>query len=717
MTTRLSSLIERARSRRPVTWLTLLGVLLLPGLLGGALVAALQNPTERLEEMTAAIVNLDEPVEIDGQLAPLGRQLASGLVEGSDDADSNLTWVISNEDDAASGLANGTYQAVVTIPEDFSSAATSGGRAINDTDVTAEKARISVSTAPEARVADGLIADQIAQTAATTMGTALSETTLENVLLGFTTLGDQIGEAANGADTLAGGARDAATGAAKLPDGATQLASGAGELATGADGLATGAAQLGDGAGQLAGGAGQLAGGADQLAGGLDTIAAGTRDAQSGAAQLGAGLTGGADQLEAQGIVPQELLAAADGAAQATSGVAQGVTQLAQGLDGLNAACALQATPEFCAQLAAVSQGAAQLQDPAAQAAQAAGGTSQGLAQLAQQAPAQIAGQMRTAGSAASELAAGLGQLADGTDQSASGARNLSLGATGLQNGATGIADGAHRLADGATQLGDGARQLGDGATQLADGATALSGGIGQLAGGTSDLAAGLHQAATALPSYSDSEASSLASVVSSPVDAEAEDALFGPTAIPLLAAVVLWFGGLASFVVMRAVTARALTSRRSSASLAVRALAPAAALGAGQGLLVALIVQTVARYDAGHWWAFAGIAMLVGVAFAAVNQALVAVLGGAGRWLAAIAGVAAIAAGIISTLPGWLAGAAGFLPTTPAATALLVGDGAGAAITGVVVWGVLSFVATILAVVRRRTTSAEALAAAPAAA
>ena len=91
--------IERARSRRPITWLTLIGVLLLPALIGGILVTALQNPTERLESMTAAVVNLDKPVTIDGQYTPLGRQLASGLVKGSDDVDSNLTWVISNEED------------------------------------------------------------------------------------------------------------------------------------------------------------------------------------------------------------------------------------------------------------------------------------------------------------------------------------------------------------------------------------------------------------------------------------------------------------------------------------------------------------------------------------------------------------------------------------------------------------------------------------------
>ena len=61
--------IERARTRRPITWLTILGVILLPVLIGGVLVAALYNPTERLDNLSAAIVNNDKPVTIDGQRA------------------------------------------------------------------------------------------------------------------------------------------------------------------------------------------------------------------------------------------------------------------------------------------------------------------------------------------------------------------------------------------------------------------------------------------------------------------------------------------------------------------------------------------------------------------------------------------------------------------------------------------------------------------------
>lgn len=671
--------IERARSRRPITLLTLLGVLLLPAVIGGILVAALQNPTERLDSMTAAVVNLDKPVTIDGQYTPLGRELAAGLVEGSDEFDSNVTWVISNEDDAAEGLGDGTYQAVVTIPKSFSADATSSGTALKDGESTAEQAKITVTTPPDGRVADDLITQQIASVAASTMGTMLSEATVGNVLVGFATIGDQIGEAADGAAKLADGAQDAADGAGKLPDGATQLA-------TGAQGLSDGALKL---------------------AGGLDTISSKAGEAGSGATQLGQGLFSGAATLERDGLVPQQLLdaangakqatagvqQAADGAKQATAGVQQGVSGLDQQLAALVGQCDPASTPQLCEQLAVAAATANALVTPSSQAAQAAAaasqyagpaaqaaaGTADGLTQLSTAAPKQIAGQLRTAGTAATQLGSGLGQLADGVGQSATGAR----------------------------ALGDGASQLGDGATALADGAGTLADGIDQLASGTGDLADGLQTASTSLPSFDDEQSTSLASVIADPVRAEGSSSnMFGPTAIPLLAAVVLWFGALASFIALRAVPGSTLTSRRSSIGMVLRGFWPAAALGAGQGILVALTVQIVASYDAATWWGFAGLAVLAGVAFAAVNQALVAVLGGIGRWISALVGVVAVATGLISTIPSWLAGLGLAMPTAPALSGLIEPSGAAAA--GLVVWGVLSLGAATLAVATRRTTSAK---------
>lgn len=670
--------IERSRTRRPVTWLTLLGVILLPVLIGGLLVAALYNPTERLDNLSAAIVNADEPVTIDDQYVPLGRQLTAGLVEGSDEVASNLTWTISNADEAAEGLADGRYAAVVTIPSNFSAAATS-----TRPGETPERATIQVETSPDALIVDDAITAQVTQAAASLMGQQLSQVYLENVFLGFTTLGDQLGEAADGAGELADGAQDASAGALSLADGVRQLSDGAAQLGTGASGISTGAGALADGAGQLASG--------------LDTISGGITASAKGAGDLAAGLRSGADQLQygqgtvaltgAAGIVATEAETAADSSAAATATLTDLVARCA----------AATADADFCADLSAA------LDDSAA--AATAAGTANGYAPtvaggITKLATDTAAG-MRTAADGGDKIAAGLGQLAGGTAQSATGARGLQSGAAQLQSGASQLATGAGSLAAGAGTAADGADELGS--------------GVGQLATGTSSLADGLSTAVDQVPTYTDAEAQTLAEVVADPVAADGVGStLFGASAVPLLATLALWFGGLATFIALRAVSARALTSRAASALLAGRALAPAAGIGALQGLLVAVVVQFAASYDWGAWLAFAGTTIVAGVAFAAVNQALVAVFGGAGRWIAALVGVLAVATGVVSTAPGALSSVAGLMPTSPAYTAMLaaLGPAAGvsAGIVGMLIWAVLAFAATILAVARRRTTSARAL-------
>jgi len=653
--------IERARTRRPITWLTIVGVLLLPVLIGGILVAALYNPAERLDSMSAAIVNEDEAVEIDGQTVPLGRQLTAGLVEGSDEVPSNLDWTISNADDAAEGLADGTYQAVVTIPQNFSAAATStapGG--------TPEQALIEVSTPPDSKVVDDAITAQVTAAAASIMGTQLSQVYLENVFLGFSTLGDQLGEAASGAQQLADGATQAAA-------GATALADGTGQLSTGASGLASGANQLGSG---------------------LDQLASGARDASSGATQLADGVYAGADTLEANGLVPDAVKGFATDAAAKSADTARQIGAVAPTLGQLAATCATVTTDtKFCATLATAAADTGAAAQAAGGAATAAGTTPVVLDQFDQTATAELAGQFRTIAGNVDALSGGVGRLASGADQSA----------------------------DGARQLGGGATQLAGGIDEAGTGATTLAGGIAELATGATTLADGLDQASTAVPSYSETEATSLAAVVADPVATDGlGSSLFGASAVPLLATLALWFGGLGTFVALQAASRRALTSRAPSALLALRGLAPAAVLGAVQGLLVAGVVQFAASYEWGPWSLFAALCVIAGIAFAAVNQALVAVFGGAGRWLAALVGVLAVATGVVSTVPGVLSDAAALLPTAPAYNGMLAAltetSGLGAAVAGLLIWSALAFIATTLAVVRRRVARpADLLAASPA--
>ena len=687
--------VERSRSRRPVTWLTLIGVLLLPAVIGGILVGALYNPTDRLDNITAAIVNDDKAVELNGQLVPLGRQLTGGLVKGADDQPSNIDWVISNDADAAAGLKDGTYTAVVTIPENFTSAALS-----TRPGETPERATIGVETAPNARVVDGAITAQLATTASTVFGSELSSQYLTNVFLGFTTLGQQLGTAASGAHQLADGAGQAATGATGLQDGLRQLSNGAGQLATGAQQLAAGTGPLADGAAQVAGGATALAGGTREAAAGVGDLAGGANGIADGNQALATNVNALADRIPPQ-------------FAQVATDLSKAAPQVNDAL--VKAAAALQKAADDCtgtpAQCDALRAAAA---DANAALPQATATVTQ-IGELAGEA-AQLPAGIRSIAEANQQLANGARGLAGGATKAANGLYTIAGGIDGLAGGASQVADGTRQLGTGAAGLSSGAAQVASGASGAENGAGQLADGVQQVASGTSSLADGLDTAVAQLPTYTDAQAKTLAAIVADPVSANGvSDSLFGTAAVPLLAMAVLWFGGVASYVAFQAVSARSLTSRRASGLVALRSFAPAAIIGAVQGLLVAGVVQVASRFDWGDWALFALVCVVAGVAFAAVNQALVALFGGAGRWIAAIVGALALAANIVSTVPPVLAGLASLLPTSPAYASMLgalaSSGGVGAGIVGLVVWAALALIVTTLVVVRRRTASLRAAA------
>ena len=321
-----SATFSATAGSRHLGWLAVLGLLAVPLLIGGILTWALATPTAHLDRVTAAIVNDDEPVTVNGTTVPLGRQFAAGLIgggsatdaasdtgsegdsgsgdpstaspaaspaaEANDDASTadaganaeatNFTWVLTNGDEAATGLQSGRYAAVVTIPASFSAAATSiGGPASS-----ARQAVIEVATTPASAFLDPALTDVITAVATASLNQQLISQYLGNVYAGFNTINEQIGQASDGAASLASGAASVSSGADQLASGADQLAGGLGSLDSGADALASGLGQLDQAAQALPGAAATLAQGSAEVAAGVDTVASGV----DGATQQFAGV-------------------------------------------------------------------------------------------------------------------------------------------------------------------------------------------------------------------------------------------------------------------------------------------------------------------------------------------------------------------------------------------------------------------------------------------
>ncbi|WP_022909001.1 YhgE/Pip domain-containing protein [Aestuariimicrobium kwangyangense] len=524
-------------------WWKLAAAVLVPLLVAAAFLAGSWNAEHRTANVQAAIVNNDQAVTLNGQIVPLGRQLAVAMAERKGE---NVTWTLTDTSGAQQGLTSGDFAAVVTIPKNFSTAATGFSRNGD----SGQQATIDVRTSPAAGVSDAAVAQQIAAIAADTLNRQLTSTYLTNIYVGFNEMGSQFVTLADGAKQLDTGATALSSGTTQASDGVNQLNTGVQQLNSGAnqlgagvqplkDGgaqLTAGGAQLVQGGSQLTSGSSQLSGGAQQLATGVRQYADGTSRYVDGVSQLSGGLT----QLQ-QGLAKSsssELSTQLDQLAAGGDSLATGAQQLSGGIqtyqaalgklkqqpapvpttipgsDQVLAGCLAQGgTETTCAPvvaayeqgftagmtggwqagLTAAEQGVTGAGDPsaslvggAAGLATGAGKLSTGLDQLATQLPQQLAAQQ--------------GQLTTAVDQLASGAQQLSSSGQGLKSGGTKLAAGADQLSSGAGSYTTGVAQYTTGVGTYVTGVGTYADGVDQFADGTSKVVAGVNQVAANTP-------------------------------------------------------------------------------------------------------------------------------------------------------------------------------------------------------------------------
>lgn len=335
-------------------WTTWLALLLVPLLVAGGFLWGTAHADTGLRGVQAAVVNNDEMVEVNGQKMPLGRQFVAELVDS--EREQNFHWVLATPEKAAEGLRSGRYAAVVTIPKEFSAAATSfSGEA-----GAAKQATIRVQTSPVAGLDETALGQTIADAAANALNRFLTGEYLKNIYLGFNDMAAQMLEMVDGTAKLADGA-------GQLADGARQSSDGAFQLADGLDLASAGSPQLRDGAARSASGAKALADGLGLASAGSAQLRGGVRSATSGAAQLG----DGASQL-ADGT--RQWAAGADRYADGVDTYAVGVEQYADGVTQYTGAvnslltplrAALDQVPEWAGWLSDAIKSVTQLTDRA----------------------------------------------------------------------------------------------------------------------------------------------------------------------------------------------------------------------------------------------------------------------------------------------------------------------------------------------------------------
>ncbi|HSK32532.1 MAG TPA: YhgE/Pip domain-containing protein [Propionicimonas sp.] len=665
----------------PARWYTLLGLLLVPLLVAGGFLLAGVNADSRTHTVKAAIVNLDDPVTIDGQYTPLGRQLTANLVDS--DRQENLTWVLDSEANARAGLTTGTYAAMVVIPQNFSAAATSFSKDADE----AEQATIEVTTSPVAGVADATLGKLVANEAAVTLNQTLTESYLKQIYIGFNDLGEQFvtladgsGDLADGAEDLAGGLREANAGAYQLADGTRQLADGLGQLSAKTTSIPKDVRKLANGAAQYVDGVNQLV---TESGKGQQTIISTVKQFEDGSAGMAAQFGNFASNAElVQG---------------ATAAAEQAATQVP--------------CPDFG--------------DPSTQAAmcQAFQAGVKGGAQVGATVGVGAAGQAAELG--VKQFTGGLTQFRQGLEAAASDKatiaqlKQLTSGGKQLAKGTDKLADGMPALVNGIAKVADGSSELATGMTKFSDGLNDAAAGSTKLADGMRQLADGIAEGKDKLPSYSSSDRENLSTVVAAPIDTSDLNGLADPDVgwISLVLILALWLGALAIYAVVKAVGAGLLSSAEPTAVLIGRSLLPGVAVIAVQALLVAGLGQFGLDLSPQKWFAVAGVLLVAGITFVVINHALVAWLGGIGRMVSVLFAVLTAAAALIGSAPGVFAALRPFSPLTPALDAVraIVTESSGAVTSTLTLvgWLLVAVLASSVAIARRRTTTLVAVVAA----
>lgn len=551
-------------------------LVLLPLIFGGLFPWAYWDPIGGMKDMPVAIVNSDEGASIDGTQLNAGAKIQEELLKND-----KVNFIKATPDEAAKGVADGTFYFALELPTDFSQSVASV-----KTDHPHPAQLNTVYNNANGFIAT-MLGNQVTNQVLSTVDAELGSQVTDKLLVGFNTVGEGMNKAAAGSKQLADGVHTASDGSEKLAKGSADLSTGAGELNTGAQKVASGAAELDagikkaeTGAQQLNAGLGKLDGATDQLGAGATQISAGVNQIVGMASQVGAAqnqvaapLVNISTQLRALGVP-----AAIDLANQVDAVVAQLGTQ------------GVGPNSDIQTKLSMLQNGAAtlayQLSDPQAE-------YRSGVAQ---------------ATAASGQLAAGLTQLSDGSGKLVVGTQTLSAGTS--------------RLVDGSTQLSVGAAALRDGLVKLDE--------------GSSELSLKLSDGASQIPALSDDRRSQTSQVIGKSVvtsNMGQELTKFGVGLTPFFASLAMFMGATVMFLVLRPLQARALDSGMFPLRVALASWWPAITIGLLQATAVWCVLTFALGVNSAHKFGLLLALMFTSMAFVSLTQSINSLLGpSAGR-------------------------------------------------------------------------------------
>ncbi|GAA1098239.1 YhgE/Pip domain-containing protein [Nocardiopsis metallicus] len=642
---RLGLLTMRSFLRSPLPTAALAALMLIPLLYSGMYLWSFWDPFDRMENLPVALVNADEGAEVDDEEVNAGDELTETLLDRGD-----LDWHLVDAQEAAVGLDDGTYYVTLTIPAHFSEAITSPSRDREEPVPALLVANYNDSNSYIVRQLAGSAFKEIREAAATS---AISDY-LDQIFLGFNEIHSKTEEASEGADQISTGADDAEAGSGELSEGIDSAHEGAGSLSGGIGQLYEGSKTIATGATEASNEVNEKVGALDDLVDEwLPQLEEDIPDIQEKAREA-AKVSGAVS--EALGELPEEIdvtaLTEVDGRLTDYLGdhpeLEEEQPELYELLTDLQGAMATALEVSGF-----VNDNREDIDSAAAEAA----ALSQKAVSLSEDLP-DIVEDAEDAREQIDELAEGLAELAEGT-------RNL-------RDGLSGAAEGAGELDTGLGTLSGGAGDLHD--------------GLGQLSSGTDELAEGLADGVEEIPTYSDQGRVTASDMMSEPVrlDSEVDNEVpnYGTGFAPFFVPLSLWVGAMMVFMVLPALSSRALASSAASWRVALSGRIVPLILGWAQVAVMLTVLRLALGLDSQNWLLLIAFLLLTSAAFTATVQYLNVKFNAAGRVVALVLLVLQLtsAGGTypIETSPAFFQAIGPYLPLHWGVTAMrhLVGGG-----------------------------------------
>jgi len=327
----------------------LFGISLIPSLYTVIFLSSMWDPYGKLADLPVAVVNLDKAVSYNDQDLAIGDTMIVGLKES--DA---LDFEFVSQKEAETGLGDGDYYMVLTIPENFSHNATTL------LDKTPKQMELSYETS----AGRSYIASKLTATAAN----AIKETVSNEVTAIYAeTVFAEMQGVADGMQTAAEGGTQLSDGTLQIKDGNETITANLNTLASSTLTFKEGTEILNIGLQTYLDGVSQLDEGAAALNDGMGTLTANMPVLQAGVSQL---TNGAADLAEGSSTLRSGLSTLSTNTIALSTGMNSlndGMVQLTQGsqalIDGLNALQNALSSQEQQAKLTALQTGLDQMKD------------------------------------------------------------------------------------------------------------------------------------------------------------------------------------------------------------------------------------------------------------------------------------------------------------------------------------------------------------------